>query len=247
MSSKQPLGSHRSLSGFSMLICFQRQTTFPSGELLCPPRRGGTGTHGEETQFLQLTLGYSQSLLPVICTSAKPGQAKPTGNYQVKLPRTASLICPICCHRGGDRGASSSVPPHGDLSLASDPFVNCQPGVTRTKRMVLQDAQCSASTQSKRVQEGTQGSPRTFSTPGHWGTCHSHFTEVHLAAPAFWASHSNKYCPLTRYRYTHYVSIYIYTYRVLCVRVPAIFPPCYHGIIITAQTCKKQNPSGNPI
>lgn len=110
-----------------MFICFQRQTTFPSGVT----RRGVQVPTESRHSYLQLTLGYSQSLLPVICTSVKPGQAQPTGNYQVKLPRTASLICPSCCRRGGDRGASSSVPPHGDLSPAFDPF--CQPGATRTK------------------------------------------------------------------------------------------------------------------
>lgn len=67
--------SHSSLSGFSMLICFQYQISFLFAEFLCSPLRREQIPTGRRHSHLQLTLSYSQSLLPIICTSAKPSQA----------------------------------------------------------------------------------------------------------------------------------------------------------------------------
>lgn len=71
-----------------MCICFQRQTSFPPGELLHPPRRGAQVPTERRHSYLQLTLGYSEFTASNLHLG-KAGQAQPTGNYRVKLPRTA--------------------------------------------------------------------------------------------------------------------------------------------------------------
>lgn len=68
-----------------MLICFQRQTTFPSGELLCPPRRGGTGTHGEETVFAVDTRLFTE----FTASNLRLGKAR-SGETHRQLPGQAA-------------------------------------------------------------------------------------------------------------------------------------------------------------
>lgn len=135
---------------------------------------GGAGTGREQTRLFAADTRLFTGLLPVIRTSAKPGQAQPTGNYQLKLPRTASLMARFVA-----TGEATEEARPQSLSPASDPSVSCPPGAGRTEAMVLHGAERSAPAQSRRLQEETSGSLRTSSIPGHCGTCpllcHPHF------------------------------------------------------------------------
>lgn len=222
-----------------MCICFQRQTSFPHGELLHPPRRGVQVPRERRHSYLQLTLGYSEFTASNLHLG-KAGQAQPTGNYRVTLPRTAPWFPQlVATGEVTEEPHPPSVPPHEELSLASDPFVSCQPGATRTKGNGASRCwECSAPTQSKRVQEGTWGSPRTSSLPGMGSFPSPVPSPSHLSwlfDPAFWALHSNRNIVLQQE-----VDIHICVCKHLHILNFVHMCSCYFStIIITAQTCNK--------
>lgn len=133
--SRWPLG----LSQFPFWIFYAHLFSVANHLYICRvcvvPFEERTVTYREETQsFTVDTQLFTESTANNLNLSKTesgithrqlPGQAA-----RNSLPGFPNLLP----NGGGDRKASSSVPPQGDLSLASDPFVNCQPAANTTKR-----------------------------------------------------------------------------------------------------------------